>query len=176
MRRDRREMTLRSATRGTLLGFAWGILARLWMRFIATDPQFTWSGTAYIVLVPTLIGLMMGVTLATHRRWAKIAGGIAVIPLGMGAGTLMLPTIIFGALSFGRRSLPAWSRVAFGILAALPLFAVFQEASKQGSLKTLVAMTLYLALCAGMIGMASVSIGSAGQFTGARATKRILVS
>jgi hypothetical protein len=153
MRRDRGEMTLRGATRGMLLGFAWGISARLWMRFIATDPQFTWNGTAYIVLVPTVIGLMMGVALATHRRWAKIVGGIAVIPLGMGAGTLMLPTIIFGALSFGRR---------FGFLGALPVLAVFQEASKQGSLKTLAAMLLYFALCAGMIGMASVSLGSVG--------------
>jgi hypothetical protein len=153
-------MILRGATRGALLGFAWGISARLWMRFIATDPKFTWSGTAYIVLVPTVIGLTMGVTQATHRRWAKIVGGVAVVPLGMAAGALMLPTIIFGALSFGRRSLPKWVRVAFGSLAALPLLAVFQEASKQGSLKTLVAMTLYLALCAGMIGMASVSIGS----------------
>jgi hypothetical protein len=162
MRRDRREMTLRGATCGALLGFAWGISARLWMRFIATDPQFTWNGTAYIVLVPTVIGLMMGVALATHRRWAKIVGGIAVIPLGMGAGTLMLPTIIFGALSFGRRTLPIWSRVVFGFLGALPVLAVFQEASKQGSLKTLAAMLLYLALCAGMIGMASVSLGSVG--------------
>jgi hypothetical protein len=155
-------MTLRGATRGALLGFAWGVLARLWMRFISPDPQFTWNGTAYIVLVPTVIGLMMGVALATHRRWAKIVGGIAVIPLGMGAGTLMLPTIIFGALSFGRRSLPTWSRVVLGTLATLPLLTVFQEASKQGSLKTIVAMALYLALCAGMIGMASVSIGSVG--------------
>lgn len=154
-------MTLRGARRGALAGFAWGVLARLWMRFIATDPEFTWNGTAYVVLVPTFIGLTMGVALATHRRWARIVGGIAVVPLGAAAGALMLPTIIFGALSFGRRSLPKWLRIVFGILAGLPLLAVFPEASKQGALKTFVAMACYLALCAGMIGMASVSIGSA---------------
>lgn len=152
-----------TALRGALVGFAWGISARLWMRFVSTDPEFTWSGTAYVVLAPTLIGLMMGVTLATHRRWAKIIGSVAVLPLGMAAGALMLPTIIFGALSFGRPLLPKWLRFAFGILAALPLFAVFREVSKKGTLNALAAMALYIVLCAGMIGMASVSIGSSAR-------------
>ena len=26
-------------------GLAWGVFARVWMRFISTDPQFTWNGT-----------------------------------------------------------------------------------------------------------------------------------
>lgn len=101
MRPDRREMTLRGATRGALVGFAWGISARLSMRFISTEAKVHLGRTPHVVLVPTFVGLMMAVTLATHRRWAMIVGGVAVVPLALAAGALMLPTVVFGALAFG---------------------------------------------------------------------------
>ena len=31
-------------------GLAWGVIPRLWMRFISTNPEFTWSGTLFIVI------------------------------------------------------------------------------------------------------------------------------
>ena len=34
---------------GVVAGFLLGIIARLWMRWISTDPEFTWSGSIYIV-------------------------------------------------------------------------------------------------------------------------------
>ena len=30
---------------GLVGGLLWGALARVWMRFISTDPEFTWDGT-----------------------------------------------------------------------------------------------------------------------------------
>ncbi len=152
--------------RGALAGFVWGAAARLWMRFISTDPQFSWGGTAYIVLVPTLIGSMMGVVTATHRPWARVVGTITVEPLGVAAGAIMLPTIMFGSLSYSRRTLPQWARAVFGVLALVPVLFVAKEAFQQHSLlKAGVAIAAYACLCAGMIAMASISIGSSRKLT-----------
>lgn len=42
---------------GTLGALALGIIARLWMRLIAPEPDFTWSGTIFIVAGFTVFGL-----------------------------------------------------------------------------------------------------------------------
>ena len=34
---------------GVLSGFIFGVVARLWMRWISTEPEFTWSGSIFIV-------------------------------------------------------------------------------------------------------------------------------
>ena len=31
-------------------GLALGVISRLWMRWISTDPEFSWSGTIFIVI------------------------------------------------------------------------------------------------------------------------------
>lgn len=54
---------------GAVLGMTWGVLARLWMRLISDSPEFSWSGTLYIVLVPTMMGAALG--LAAARRSAR---------------------------------------------------------------------------------------------------------
>ena len=41
---------------GLFGGFSLGVIARLWMRWITTDPEFTWSGTLGIVIGFTLFG------------------------------------------------------------------------------------------------------------------------
>jgi hypothetical protein len=99
---------------GAGLGFLWGVAARLWMRFISTDPEFTWSGTAYIVLAPTVIAVLLGVAVAARRRggrgWARTAvripAGVSVVLLGVGAGMLMVPSIVFGGLALFRSRYP----------------------------------------------------------------------
>ena len=39
----------RGAALGFALGAGWGVLARVWMRLITTDPEFSWAGTLMIV-------------------------------------------------------------------------------------------------------------------------------
>jgi hypothetical protein len=106
---------------GVGVGFTWGVVARVWMRLISEDPEFSWSGTIYIVAVPTLIGLFMGVAYharrAPWRSWARraaaIAAGVVVLPLGLGAGILTLPTIVLGGVVI--RGIPesrSWRLVA----------------------------------------------------------------
>jgi len=80
-------------------GLAWGVLARLWMRFISTDPEFTWSGTLFIVIGFGIAGLAQsGAYLgrrADLRRPAmtvvRVMSVIGLLPLGMAAGAPCFP-------------------------------------------------------------------------------------
>ena len=42
---------------GLVGGLAWGTMARLWMRFISTNVEFTWGGTLFIVIGFGIAGL-----------------------------------------------------------------------------------------------------------------------
>ena len=78
---------------GAVFGFTWGAVLRGWMRFITTNPEFSWSGTLMIVGVSAIAGAVLG--LARHRR---LSGGVgwwrysilALLLLG-GAGSVMWP-------------------------------------------------------------------------------------
>lgn len=91
-------------------GLSWGILARAWMRLISTQPEFTWSGTIFILTVATLIAAFLGLPMLLRRRpgtrrarSAPAVGALAIFPLGMGPGAVMLPAIIGGALALHGR-------------------------------------------------------------------------
>ena len=53
-----------------------GVAARGWMRVIAEDPEFSWSGSIAIVAVFTVAGTLQGLALAVRRR----GGGAASRP------------------------------------------------------------------------------------------------
>lgn len=148
---------------GLLSGLGWGVAARAWMRSIATDPAFTWSGTLYILGAAALAGLMAGCVGAVRRPWAKVFGVLALVPLGMGAGALMLPTILLGTIALRRRTLPGWARALAAILAVVPLGPVVADAAgdRRHPVGVVVAVAAYLALCAWMIRIAEVSLGTA---------------
>ena len=110
---------------GLFGGPALGAIARAWMRLIAEDPDFTWSGTIFIVLAFTIFGITQAVAAVTRRRarrrWtltiARVLGGIGFLPLFVGAGAIMMPTVVGGGLAFNRTE---WRRAvrALCILAA----------------------------------------------------------
>lgn len=153
---------LRIVGLGLVTGVGWGVTARLWMRFIATDPSFTWGGTIYVLIAPALAGTAMGAVKASGRSWAKGLGIATLVPLGMGAGALMLPTILFGTLATRRRTLPVWARVACAALAVVPLRAVVGDvaAGDRGPIRIAIGLAWYFGLNAWMIAIAAVSIGS----------------
>ena len=105
---------------GAIGGLLWGGLMRLWMRFISTDPEFSLSGTGFILVAALLAGLGLGAaysfSLKTTRPWWRLLG-LPVILLGSGAGSLMLPGVVLGGLAFGRRDWPKAVRVALGTVA-----------------------------------------------------------
>jgi hypothetical protein len=118
---------------GALLGLAWGISMRLWMRFISTDPEFSWSGTGYILGAATLAGLLLGIGWA---RRSKAKGnlwrfsGFAMILLGVGAGMVMIPSVLLGGIALGRKTWLTWVRATLFAVAAG--FQVFVFSSDTG--------------------------------------------
>ena len=48
---------VRAAAAGLALGAGWGVLARVWLRMISTNPEFSWSGTLLIIGFSALAGL-----------------------------------------------------------------------------------------------------------------------
>ena len=146
---------------GAALGLAWGVIARLWMRFISTDPEFSVGGTGYILLAPTIIGIAMGVVRSSPRpTTSRFFGAASAILLGMGGGIVMLPTVLLGALCVAKRRWKWWARSGVGVLAAVPLFGlVFGDPDHHGW-KRLVMVIWYVGLCGWMIAMVAVSLKS----------------
>ena len=92
---------------GLLAGVALGAIARGWMRLITDDPEFSWSGTIFIVAAFGITGLGHGIAWAARRaglrrRWstvARIVGAMLTLPLFVGAGAIMLPTVVGAAMA-----------------------------------------------------------------------------
>ena len=112
--------------------FALGVLARLWMRLIAVQPEFTWGGTLGIVIGFTVFGLTGSLAaLARRRRWrpwaarvTRCAGIIGMLPLFVAAGGQMMPTVVFGGLAAWRTDWPTIARAACVPFAAISVLFV----------------------------------------------------
>lgn len=153
---EKRAQTIAS---GALCGLVWAIVARLWMRFISTDPEFSWGGTSYILLIPTLIGICMGIVRSSPEpKLSRGFGFGSAVLLGMGGGIVMLPTVLFGSVAIAKSNWPWWLRVVLGLLSAIPTAGVFLDDSLEGRLKTTIAFVVYLGLCATMIKIVSFSL------------------
>ena len=98
---------LRSAARGALAGLAWGLLARLFMRLIATTPEFTWAGTLSILGLSTLLGTGLGLVVGARRagrsRWWRLAP-VPGLVLFMSPGMTLVPGAVLVALGMAVRS------------------------------------------------------------------------
>ena len=153
---------------GLLGGLAWGITARLWMRFISTAPEFTWGGTIFIVVGFGIAGLAqsgayLGRRAGLRRRAMtalRVAGVISLLPLAFGAGASMLPTIVLAALVLSHRSWPRWLRLVVGAFALLLTFVTarsfFNDLSPE---RGVVAVIWFLAIYAVIIWAARFSLG-----------------
>ena len=96
-------LLLRGAALGLALGAAWGVLARVWMRLISTDPTFSWSGTLFIVGPAALLGAGVGLVDAALRTGRSGWWRLAVLPgllLLLGPGTLLAPSFLMGGLAW----------------------------------------------------------------------------
>jgi hypothetical protein len=109
-------------------GAALGALARWWMRLISDDPEFTWSGTIFIVLAFAIAGTGHGLAWAARRahrrrRWtttARVVATALTLPIFTGAGAVMLPTVLAVSLAVHRRSWPRPVRALLAVI-ALPI-------------------------------------------------------
>ena len=149
-------------------GLAWGTIARIWMRFISTNVEFTWSGTLFIVIGFGIAGLAQsGAYLGRRAKLARpamtalrVVAVIALLPLGVAAGASMFPTIILATLALTHHTWPRWLR---GIVAAVALFPAVATAlsffDDLSLIRAVVAVIWFLAIYAGIIWAARFSLG-----------------
>ncbi len=104
-----RRLSLRMTLSGAGIGLLWGVVLRLWMRFIAVTPEFSASGTGFILGASLIVGAALG-----WARYRRQAGGrgwwrltmLSLLLLGAG-GAVMWPSVVLGAVAIGRRR-PRW--------------------------------------------------------------------
>lgn len=113
---------------GLVGGLVWGVVMRAWMRYITTDPEFSWSGTLFIVGATTFVGALLG-----FARYRRRLGGIGwwrfsilgLLLLGAG-GSVMWPSVILGAIALGITR-PVWARWLLGAGAVVTQVPVMAE-------------------------------------------------
>jgi hypothetical protein len=117
---------------GCLGGAALGVVARAWMRVIAEDPAFTWSGTLFIVGGFAFFGTTQAIVAVARRRvrrrWlltmVRMIGIVGMLPLFTAAGAVMAPTVICGGLAAARVDWPVAVRWVMGVLAGAPVVLI----------------------------------------------------
>ncbi len=120
---------VRTVALGLLIGLVYGVTLRAWMRLISTDPEFSWTGTGFIVGAFTVLGTMAGLATVARARWGgrtvlgvRLLGIVLSLGCFMAAGAAMFPTIVPAGLGVSRTDWPRWLRgllVAGGAVAAV---------------------------------------------------------
>ena len=159
---------------GVAGGLVWGILARLWMRLISTDPEFTWSGTIMILIVTTLFGLGVGGAAAgrgSPRRWVRrvtrVLGAMSLVFLSLAAGMILVASVVPATLALTQRRWWKPVRLALLGLSLLPAKVVVDGLAEDFSgLKAAIALVLY-------IGLAAVLVIGWGSIVGSRKPRKI---
>jgi hypothetical protein len=137
------------------VGATYGVLLRLWMRFVSTEPEFSWGGTGYIVGIFAVLGLMAGlVGLGRRHGWhqrlvaTRVVGGVLALGCFMAAGLAMFPTIVPASLGVARSDWWKWLRVALITLGGVTAAYVVLGLDDLGLGRRVSALGMYLALCA----------------------------
>ena len=159
---------------GVTGGLVWGILARLWMRLISTDPEFTWSGTIFILIVTTLFGLGVGCAAAggrSPRRWVRrvtrVLGAMSLIFLSMAAGSILVASVVPATLALTERRWWKPVRVALLALSLLPAKVIVDGLAEDFSgLKAAIALVLY-------VGLGAVLVIGWGSIVGSRKPRKV---
>lgn len=131
----RRTPALATLACGIFGGFTLGVAARAWMRLISDSPEFTWSGTIFIVAGFTVFGTLQSVVAVARtrvrRRWAlttvRVIGIVAMMPLFVAAGAIMFPTVIGAGLARARSDWPRWVRILCVVVALGPVVLVARQ-------------------------------------------------
>ena len=140
---------------GFVSGIALGIVARVWMRWISGDPEFSWGGTIFIVSAFALLGLTQGIAAAARlggRRRAvvtvaRVFGVVGMMTIFGGAGAIMLPTVVGGGLALYRTDWRRWLRVIFALVATPPVvFVTLGIVDEIGVVRGVVQILLFFAI------------------------------
>ena len=115
---------------GIFSGLVLGVLARLWMRWISTDREFSWNGTIFIVSSFTIAIAIQPIVSLLRRRFngkkaktlLRIGGAIFSLPIFVEMGAIMFPTVALAGIALWSTKLSKRFR---GILFALSLIGPF---------------------------------------------------
>lgn len=107
-------------------GFILGVVARAWMRWISTDPGFSWSGTIFIVMAFMIFAINQSIVFILRKRiirkrsvlLVRTVGVIFSLPLFTAAGAIMFPTVALASIGMWNTALGKRTR---GILLGLSL-------------------------------------------------------
>ena len=116
---------------GFLGGLAWGIYARVWMRFVSTDPEFSWTGTLFIVMGFGIAGLAQSGAYLGRRAGfrrprmtvLRVVTFVSLLPLGVAAGAPMFPAVVLAPLAIAHTDWSRRMRRLVGAVAAIPVVA-----------------------------------------------------
>ena len=139
---------------GLVVGLGYAACLRAWMRLVSTDPEFSWSGTGFILGAFAVLGAMAGLVTAGRRLgWrrrlngARAAGTLLSLGCFVAAGALMLPTIVPAALGWARSDWPRPARAGlllFGTVAGIFVVLTLPGLSLS---RRLLALAIYALLC-----------------------------
>ena len=101
-------------------GLVLGIIARLWMRWISTDPEFSWGGTLGIIISFTMFTTTQATVYVLRRRIktrrltsvVRSVGAFFTLPLFTAAGAVMFPTVILASIAVWRKKIDKKVRIA----------------------------------------------------------------
>lgn len=99
---------LRAALIGLTVGVAWGLAARLFMRLVSTDPEFSWSGTLFILGLAGALGAGVGLAAEARAQRRRRWWWLALVPgllLFAGQGMPFLPAFVVGGALLRRPSI-----------------------------------------------------------------------
>ena len=133
-----------------MLGAGWGVAARAWMRYISTDPEFSWTGTLSIVGLAAAAGTFLALVDVLRRRRARawrVLLSLPALAIFASPGMLMLPPALLGGFALAGRG-PRWLRLVVAALAVAAVLgpALALDVEESG----LAALPAYLLLCAGL--------------------------
>jgi hypothetical protein len=108
-------------------GLVLGIVARLWMRWISTDPEFTWGGTIGIVVAFTIFSTTQATIYAARRRvktkrFTSVIRGVGIfftLPLFTAAGAIMFPTVTLISIAVWQKKMDRKVRAALCVIGSV---------------------------------------------------------
>ena len=112
---------------GLVGGVGLGVIARAWMRWISTEPEFSWSGTIFIIGSFAIFVVTQSIVYLLRQKFKgkrttriiQFCGVIFSIPIFMAAGGMVLPTVALASLGMWRTSLGKRTRTALVLLSLI---------------------------------------------------------
>lgn len=139
---------------GSLGGTVLGVVARLWMRWISTDPEFTWGGTLGIVIAFTTFATTQTTIYVLRRRvmtrrstyFIRGVGIFLTLPLFTAGGAIMFPTVASISIAVWQSKLDRKVRITlYGIGSIIPILQIKEFISNFGwTVATLGRVSIFL--------------------------------